>query len=102
VALKHGPKGLFREGTTQGAWLQPQQISKASAEIDPDVIDAATAYFQYLFEQYGRVPAYQPPFRTVLGFQASHVDTAFYDRFYTPEALSETQRRHMEQWHGGN
>jgi hypothetical protein len=102
VALKHGPKGLFREGTTQGAWLQPQQISKASAEIDPDVIDAATAYFQYLFEQYGRVPAYQPPFRTVLGFQASHVDTAFYDRFYTPEALSETQRRQMDQWHGGN
>jgi hypothetical protein len=34
---------------------------------------------------------YQPPFRTVLGFQASHVDTSFYDRFYKPEALSEAQ-----------
>jgi hypothetical protein len=24
----------------------------------------------------------------------------FYDRFYRPEALSDTQRRHMEDWHG--
>jgi hypothetical protein len=36
----------------------------------------------------------------VLGFQASHVDVDFYERFYRAEALSETQRRHMEVWHG--
>jgi hypothetical protein len=29
----------------------------------------------------------------VLNFQASHLDAEFYDQFYRPEALSETQRR---------
>jgi hypothetical protein len=36
----------------------------------------------------------------VLGFQASHVDVEFYDRFYRPEALSATQRAHLARWHG--
>jgi len=99
VDLKYGSAGLFRSGTKQGAWREPEKVSEGAAAIDPAVIDAATSYFEYLFDRYGRVPVYQPPFRTVLGFQASHVDTGFYGRFYKPEALSETQRRHMEQWH---
>jgi hypothetical protein len=40
-----------------------------------------------------------PPFRTVTGFQAAHLDLEFYDHFYRAEALSETQRRHMHDWH---
>lgn len=102
VELKHGPAGLFSTGVKQGAWREPERIAGGAAAIDPAVIEAATAYFEYLYGRYGRVPVYQPPFRTVLGFQASHLDTEFYDRFYRPEALSETQRRHMEQWHAGN
>ena len=102
VELKYGGAGLFSTGVKQGAWLAPERIAEGAAARDAAVIDAAAAYFEYLFERYGRVPVYQPPFRTVLGFQASHVDTEFYQRFYKPEALSETQRRHMEQWHSGN
>jgi hypothetical protein len=37
--------------------------------------------------------------RTILGFQAGHVDLSFYERFYRPEALSEPQRQHRELWH---
>jgi len=39
------------------------------------------------------------PFRTVLGHQATHVEVDFYDRFYHPDALSETQRQHTDRWH---
>ena len=42
-----------------------------------------------------------PPFRTVLGFQACHLDSEFYERFYRAEALSESERAHMDKWHGG-
>jgi hypothetical protein len=38
--------------------------------------------------------------RTVVGFQASHLDPEFYNRRYKPGALSPTQREHMERWHG--
>ena len=41
--------------------------------------------------RYGRFPAYSAPFRTVLGYQATHVDVEFYDCFYRPEALTATQ-----------
>ncbi len=34
-----------------------------------------------------------PPYRTVLGFQAAHLDAEFYDKFYRPEALSAAQRQ---------
>ena len=50
---------------------------------------------------HGRFPAYMPPFRTVLGFQACHLDSEFYERFYRAEALSESDRAHMDKWHGG-
>ena len=44
-------------------------------------------------------PAYSPPYRTFLGHQIMHVDEEFYDRFYRPEVLTETQREHMSRWH---
>ncbi|MGH7888346.1 MAG: hypothetical protein ACREPG_10795 [Candidatus Binatia bacterium] len=62
--------------------------------------EAATAYCEYIYQRYGRFLAYLPPFRTVLGFQACHVDLEFYDRYYRAEALSETERGHTENWHG--
>ncbi len=57
------------------------------------------AYCEYVHRRYRRFPAYAPPLRTILGFQAGHVDLSFYDRFYRPEVLSETQRQHQELWH---
>lgn len=58
------------------------------------------AYYTYVYERYGRFPAYAPPLRTVLGFQANHLDLEFYETFYRPEALADTQRHHMRDWHG--
>ena len=46
-----------------------------------------------LFDRYGRFPVYLTPYRTVLGFQACHLDAEFYDRFYRPEALCPIQRK---------
>jgi hypothetical protein len=62
-------------------------------------IEATVAYCEYVHDRYGRFPAYSAPFRTILGHQATHVDVDFYDRFYYPEALSETQRQHTDRWH---
>jgi len=53
-----------------------------------------------VFSRYGRFPAYLPPFRTVLGLQAAHLDVGFYDRYYRAEALTTRQRTHLSRWHG--
>jgi hypothetical protein len=99
VLLKFGPDGVFRGRAREGAWREPACLAAAPA-VSPAAVDATIAYATYVWERYGRFPAYAPPFRTVLGFQASHVDVEFYDRFYRPEALSATQREHLERWHG--
>jgi hypothetical protein len=100
VALKFGPEGVFRGGTRGSAWREPGRVAEAAAAPSPAAVDATIAYATYVWERYGRFPAHAPPFRTVLGFQASHVDVEFYDRFYRPEALSATQRAHLARWHG--
>jgi hypothetical protein len=101
VELKFGAAGVFRGGATAGPWRDPSAVAQAAAPPSPAAIDATIAYATYVWERYGRFPAYAPPFRTVLGFQASHLDVEFYDRFYRPEALAATQREHLARWHGG-
>ncbi len=97
VELKRGLSGRLRGDAGNSAWQEPEKVSLQGPS--DAAVDATIAYCEYVYQRYGRFPAYQPPFRTVLGFQVSHVDTDFYDKFYKPEALSETQRRHMELWH---
>ena len=99
VDAKYGAGGIFR-GVGSSAWRDPQKIAATIPEISQRAVDATTAYCEYIFNRYGRFPAYMPPFRTVLGFQACHLDTEFYERYYRPEALSETERDHMAKWHG--
>jgi len=100
VETKVGPTGVFRHGIEQSAWRTPAEVARGIPGISEAAIEATIAYCTYLYERYGRFPVYMPPFRTVTGFQACHLDIDFYDRFYRPEALSATERRHMENWHG--
>jgi hypothetical protein len=100
VALKFGERGIFRGGARSSAWRDPDAVVAAARPPAEETIDAAIAYCEYVHRRYGRFPAYPPPLRTVVGFQAGHVDCDFYDQNYRPEALSDTQRRHMERWHG--
>ncbi len=100
VEYKFGAEGVFRAGTAASAWREPERIAESAKPPSAAAIDATIAYCEYVWRRYGRFPAYPPPFRTVLGFQAGHVDVDFYDRHYRPEVLSETQRRHLADWHG--
>jgi hypothetical protein len=91
-AVADAKKSSFQSAQQgSGAWSNPAigaQIQGVS-----DAARAATvAYCEYVWQRYGRFPAYLAPFRTVVGFQACHVDVEFYDKFYRPEALAQAQR----------
>lgn len=100
VETKCGPAGIFRGGARHGIWSDPDGVQRAADDISDAAIDATIAYCEYVHGRYGRFPAYQPPLRTLLGFQVNHVDIEFYDRFYRPEAMTDLQRNHMRLWHG--
>jgi hypothetical protein len=99
VEMKCGSTGVFRRADHGSAWCEASDICRQIPDISEAAIAATVAYCSYIYGRYGRFPAYMPPFRTVTGFQACHLDLEFYERFYRPGALSETQRRHMETWH---
>ena len=100
VDRKWGRDGIFRRGTRMGAWSEPDAIGDVAPDVSEAAVAATVAYCEHIHRRYGRFPAYQPPLRTLLGFQVNHLDTEFYDRFYRPEALTDLQREHLRRWHG--
>ena len=94
------PSTARKRAPSNSAWRAAPEVVREIPQISEAAIEATIAYCSYLHDRYGRFPVYTPPFRTVTGFQASHLDLEFYDCFYRPEALSETQREHMASWHG--
>jgi hypothetical protein len=99
VQLKFGPLGVFR-GPASSAWLDPKKVTQQVPYLSDRAIEATVAYCEYLWKRYGRFPVHVAPFRTVVGFQAVHLDAEFYDRFYRPEALGIAQREDFGQWSG--
>jgi hypothetical protein len=99
IRRKFGSQGVFRGGARTSGWREPEEKTAGIPAPSEAAIEATVAYCEYVYERYGRFPAYSAPFRTVLGHQATHVDIDFYDRFYHPDALSETQRQHKNRWH---
>jgi hypothetical protein len=101
VTFKYGARGMRMNDTGTTDWQSPGSITARIPRPSDSAIAATIAYCEYIFNRYGRFPAYTAPFRTMLGYQATHVDIDFYDRFYTPSALTETQRQHQARWHAG-
>ena len=96
VELKFGANGVFRSPASENAWAKGPEVIRQVPAVSDNAIAATTAYCDYLWSRYGRFPVYLTPYRTVLGFQACHVDAEFYDHHYRPEALSKRQREDFE------
>jgi hypothetical protein len=91
--------GTLRDGRST-AWRDGPAVQAGIPRCSDRAIEATIAYCEYVHRRYGRFPVRSGPFRTVLAYQAHHVDPDFYDRFYRPEVLSATQREHGARWHG--
>jgi hypothetical protein len=96
VEAKYGTNGMCRSPGHGSTWSRHNDIVRQVPRVSDAAVAATTACCEYLWSRYGRFPVYMPPYRTVLGFQACHLDVEFYDKFYRPEALSETQRKEFE------
>jgi hypothetical protein len=90
--IKFGASGIFRSVGQNSAWPQHGDVVRQIPATSEAAIEATIAYCEYVWNRYGRFPAYLTSYRTVLGFQACHLDAEFYEKFYRPEALSEVLR----------
>lgn len=81
-----------QHGLASGAWKEPEKTRSGIKPVSPIAIEATIAYCEYVFQTYGRFPAYHAPFRTVMAYQASYLDPEFYDIFYPPDTLTDAHR----------
>jgi hypothetical protein len=86
--------GAFRDGGAATKWQDGPGVQAGIPPYSDRAIAATIAYCDYVYERYGRFPANSGPFRTVLAHQAHHLDPDFYNRFYRPGTLSDTQGQH--------
>lgn len=91
--------GVFRDGSDANAWKDPKAVQAGIPEYSEANIEAVVAYCEYVHGRYGRFPSNPGPFRTLMAYQAHHLETEFYDRFYRTGAYTEAHRRHFEEWH---
>jgi hypothetical protein len=94
VEYKFGAGGTFRDGGSATGWRDGAGVQSEIPPPSQRAIDATIAYCEYVYRRYGRFPAGSGPFRTVLAYQAQHVDADFYERFYRPDMIGENQRQH--------
>ncbi len=94
--VKFGASGIFRSAGQGSAWQNHGEVVEQIPATGEAAIAATIAYCEYVWNRYGRFPAHLTPYRTVLGFQAVHLDVEFYDKFYRPDSLSEKQRKDSE------
>ncbi len=86
--------GTLRDGGAASGWRDGSTVQRGIPKYSDRTIAAVIAYCDYVYRRYGRFPAASGPFRSILAYQAHHLDMAFYERFYKPEVLTEVQRDH--------
>jgi len=102
VEYKFAPgAGIFRDPAKPSAWRDPAAVQATIPPYSEANIEAVIGYCEYVMKHYGQFPANFGPIRTLMAFQAHHIDPAFYDRFYRPGAYTDAHAAHFESWHAG-
>jgi hypothetical protein len=97
VGLRWGTEGIFTSDVAT-PWTD-RTIVRRIPRPSPEAIEATKTWVRYVWDAYGRFPATIDPFLTTVWYQAHHLDTDFYDRYYPAEALPENVRTHLDRWH---
>ncbi len=78
---------------------QNEQFTAAIPRPHDDTVEIVKDYCQYVWDTYGRFPAYIDPMYQRLTTQAQHVDPDFYEEYYPDGSLSGQHLNHFHRWH---
>jgi len=98
VRRKYGEGGPF-DKNLQGPWKESPIIRGSAAPHSEEFKECVTLMAQYIYYQFGKIPATIPSIYCLTYLQAFHLDTDFYDHFYKEGAYLETHAHHHEKWH---
>ena len=97
---KWGSRGIYKEEGGPAPYKDRQSLDKLVQKTPDWCVEATKALCDYIWETYGRFPATIDPMMMNIWFQAHHLETEFYDRYYQPGAYHRAVKEHMGVWHG--
>jgi hypothetical protein len=97
VARKFGPGGPFHP-ETPGPWSDTAAV-RATALPPDGVQELVTVQASYIYDTFGKLPGTVPTVHVLMYLQAQHIDTDFYDEFFTPGAYLPSHADHQARWH---
>lgn len=71
----------------------------AAIRFSDEGLACTKAICNYIFDTFGRFPGGTDAMHLMWVFQAHHIDTDYYDRFFGPGAYGPTHAAHMATWH---
>ncbi len=92
-------RGEFWNEGNPYPYQNPQGILKDEYHPSEVRIEIVKDFCSYVYENYGRFPAFLDPMFVRLVFQAHHLDLEFYDKHYTEGAYTELHKNHFKLWH---
>ncbi len=96
---KWGDSGIYKDGPSP---LRDRRSLDLQVNRTTDwCLDATKVLCEYIWDTYGRFPATMDPMQMSIWFQAHHLETDFYDRYYQAGAYHDAIAHHMERWHAG-
>src|SRR3990172_2169688 len=81
---KWGSGGIYREDGGPAAYRDRQSLDRGVAKTPDWCLEATKELCGYIWETYGRFPVLSDPMVMSIWFQAHHLETEFYDRYYHP------------------
>ncbi|GIW48501.1 MAG: hypothetical protein KatS3mg078_2378 [Deltaproteobacteria bacterium] len=89
---------FWREGNPY-PYRNPGEILKDEYHPSEERIQIVKDFCTYVYENYGRFPAFLDPMFVRLVFQAHHLDLEFYDKHYIYGTYADTHKNHFKLWH---
>ncbi len=82
---------------------KPYKDSESFVQAIPrpheETVEMVKAYCQYVWDTYGRFPAYLDPMYQRLTCQAQHLDLDFYEHYFPGGAVTTQHEQHFSRWH---
>ena len=78
-----------------------EEFEKAVPGVSDEGIECVKDICTYIFEEYGKFPAFNDTMHLLYFIQAHHLDTDFYDKYFKDGAYLDTHKNHFDIWHKG-
>ncbi len=95
--LEH--RGYFWEEDNAYPYQNPEGVLSDEYHPSEVRIEIVKDFCSYIYENYGRFPAFLDPMFARLVFQAHHLDLDFYDKYYNEGAYTDVHKNHFKLWH---